>query len=103
LKARGFHIVHVVPGKTPSQPPVETAKVMMASAASEAMPVTQSLANDAESVPAIEQRALQIASLGVTRSHAKQEPGANHIRRAKPGKPVQTATLLPGWLGAMFR
>jgi hypothetical protein len=39
----------------------------------------------------------------VTRSHAKQEPAANHIRRAKPGKPVQTATLLPGWLGAMFR
>jgi peptidoglycan/xylan/chitin deacetylase (PgdA/CDA1 family) len=96
LKARGFHIVHVVPGKTPSQPPVETAKVMMASAAPEKLPIPQVISNDAESVPAIEQKLKQIASLGAVRSsHAKSEPAARHIQRAKPGKAVQTAAVLP--------
>jgi peptidoglycan/xylan/chitin deacetylase (PgdA/CDA1 family) len=95
LKARGFHIVHVVPGKSPSDPPVETAKVMMASASPEKLPIPQLLANDAESVPAIEEKARQIASLGaVHSSRAKREPDAKHIRPSKPGKPVQTATLV---------
>jgi peptidoglycan/xylan/chitin deacetylase (PgdA/CDA1 family) len=97
LKARGFHIVHVVPGKSPSDPPAEAAKVMMASASPEKLPIPQILANDAENVPAIEEKARQIASLGVThsRSHSNSEPAARHIRRAKPGKPVQTAQALP--------
>jgi peptidoglycan/xylan/chitin deacetylase (PgdA/CDA1 family) len=95
LKARGFHIVHVVPGRTPSQPPVETAKVMVASATPEKLPIPRSLSNDAESVPAIEEKARQIASLGATRKHARPEPAAPHIRGSKPGKPVQTAAILP--------
>ena len=95
LKARGFHIVHVVPGRTPSQPPVETAKVMVASATPEKLPIPRLLSNDAESVPAIEEKARQIASLGATRKHARPEPAAPHIRGSKPGKPVQTAAILP--------
>jgi peptidoglycan/xylan/chitin deacetylase (PgdA/CDA1 family) len=97
LKSRGFHIVHVVPGKSPSEPPVETAKVMMASASPEKVQIPQILANDAESVPAIEAKARQIASLGVVHAHphAGSEPAARHIRRAKPGKPVQTAQVPP--------
>jgi peptidoglycan/xylan/chitin deacetylase (PgdA/CDA1 family) len=96
LKARGFHIVHVVPGKSPSAPPTETAKVMMASAAPEKLPIPRFLANDADSVPAIEAKAQEIASLGAAHSssHAKGEPAARHIRPSKPGKPVQTATLV---------
>lgn len=96
LKARGFHIVHVVPGKAPAQPPVETAKVMMASALPGKLPLPQLLSNDADSVPAIEARARQIASLGAAHSsRAKSEPAAPHIRRPKSGKPVQTAAALP--------
>jgi hypothetical protein len=86
----------VVPGKAPSQPPVETAKVMMESAAPEKLPIPPVIANDAESVPAIEQKLKQIASLGaVHSSHAKPEPAAKHIQRSKPGKPVQTAAVMP--------
>lgn len=94
LKARGFHIVHVVPGKAPSQPD-ESPKVMMASAASEKLPIPQLLSNDAESVPAIEERARQIASLGAAHSsRAKPERVGTHIDRPKPSKPVQTAAAL---------
>jgi peptidoglycan/xylan/chitin deacetylase (PgdA/CDA1 family) len=96
LKARGFHIVHVVPGKAPAQPPVETVKVMMASSSPEKLPVSPLLSNDAESVPAIEARIRQIASLGVSHSrHATPESAAAHSRRTKPDKQVQTAAVLP--------
>lgn len=97
LKARGFHIVQVVPGKSPSDPPVETAKVMMASASPEKLPIPQILANDAESVPAIEAKLRQIEGVGATHSHshAESEPAKRHIHRAKPGKAVQTALVVP--------
>ena len=61
----------------------------------EKLPIPRLLSNDAESVPAIEEKARQIASLGATRKHARPEPAAPHIRGSKPGKPVQTAAILP--------
>jgi peptidoglycan/xylan/chitin deacetylase (PgdA/CDA1 family) len=90
LKARGFHIVHVVPGR--ATPPVETAKIMMASASPSAVPLPQTLSNDAAGVPAIEEKVRRIASLR-PQHRAKSEPTADHPRRPKPQKPVQTATL----------
>jgi peptidoglycan/xylan/chitin deacetylase (PgdA/CDA1 family) len=96
LKARGFRIVHVVPGKAPAKPPAETASVMMASASPDKLPLSHLLANDAESVPAIEARLRQIAGLGVSHPrHAGPAPAATHRRRTKPDEPVQTAAALP--------
>jgi peptidoglycan/xylan/chitin deacetylase (PgdA/CDA1 family) len=95
LKQRGFRIVHVVPGKVVPQPvPDDSAKVMMTSATSVRMPWPRLLSNDADSVAAITEKARQIASLGVTHSGARADaPAAKHIRRPKPEKTVQTATL----------
>jgi hypothetical protein len=47
-------------------------------------------------VAAITEKARQIASLGVvhSRSAAKGEPAAKHIRPRKPEKPVQAASLM---------
>src|SRR5690606_3577300 len=98
LKARGFRIVHVIPGKPAPQPPDDSAKVMLASVvAPPKLPLPRLLSNDADSVAAIAEKALQIASLGVTHSgpHSKSEPTAKHIRPSKPQKTVQTATLMP--------
>jgi hypothetical protein len=98
LKARGFRIVHVVPNKpAPKLPPEDTSKVMLASAEPGKLPWPRLLSNDADSVAAIEEKARQIASLGVThtRAQAKSEPTAKHIRPPKRQKSVQTATLTP--------
>jgi hypothetical protein len=103
LKARGFRIVHVVPGKVAPVPqPDDSPKVMMASASPEKLPWPRLLSNDADSVAAIAEKARQIASLGVTHSgsHRKSEPAARHIRPVKPHKIVQTATLAPDRLAA---
>ena len=96
LKARGFHIVHVVPDKVaPTPQPDDSPKVMMASASPEKLPWPRLLSNDADSVAAIAEKARQIASLGVTHSgsHGKSGPTARHIRPSRPQKTVQTATL----------
>jgi hypothetical protein len=100
LKARGFRIVHVVPARGIPQPqpkpvPEDTAVVMLASASPERLPWPRLLANDADSVAAITEKARQIASLGVvhSRSAASGEPAAKHIRPRKPEKAVQSASL----------
>jgi peptidoglycan/xylan/chitin deacetylase (PgdA/CDA1 family) len=95
LKARGFHIVHVVPGKVAPQPqPDDSPNVMMASASPEKLPWPRLLSNDADSVAAITEKARQIASLGVvhSRPRAKVEP-MRHIRPRKPERPIQNAVL----------
>jgi peptidoglycan/xylan/chitin deacetylase (PgdA/CDA1 family) len=97
LKARGFHIVHVVPGKAPQHPQPEVANVMVASASAEKLPSPQLLLNDADGVAAIEAKVRRIAHLGVIRtgSHVRPEPVAKHIRRFRAGRRVQTASVAP--------
>jgi peptidoglycan/xylan/chitin deacetylase (PgdA/CDA1 family) len=98
LKARGFRVVHVIPARGMPQPqpvPEDTAVVMLASASPDRLPWPRLLANDADSVAAITEKARQIASLGVVHSRAAAggEPTAKHIRPRKPEKPVQSAAL----------